>query len=301
VLQVVAGFPAWANAVVGLGKPVALHVATRAKVERRRRDAKPRNAADWWRKCMTEITDRLDDRALCAVDTVEVMNPWMLEYAQQINLDRPAVDIRYAPPGVDTSLFVPLGERLTSANPYILCVGRLDDQRKNISLLLSAFIRLPATLAHVHLVTAGSGSPPPEYWAQVKSMGLEDRVRHVHWPVTHELVKLYQHATAFALSSDEEGFGMVILEAMACGVPVVTTRSGGPDGIIADGKDGFLVPLDDAAALADRLALLCTDMPCNLQMGHAARATIEGRYADEVTGKLFVDVWDQLMQKARRC
>jgi glycosyltransferase involved in cell wall biosynthesis len=105
---------------------------------------------------------------------------------------------------------------------------------------------------------------------------------------------------AFALSSDEEGFGMVILEAMACGVPVVATRCGGPDGIIDDGKDGFLVPLDDAVLLAERLTLLCRDNVLNEKMGCAARATIEARYADEVAGQAFVDVWERLLEKARK-
>lgn len=301
VIQVVCGAPAWATAVIGLGKPVSLQVATRAKVERRRRDSNPRGLLGWWRKAMTEVTDRMDDRALRAVDAIQLENPWMLDYSQQINNGRADVDIRYAPPGVDAKLFNPLPERPSAANPYILCVGRLDDPRKNIGVLLNAFMRLPSNLSHVQLVTAGSGRPPPDYWALVEAMGLQDRVRHVLRPETDELVKLYQQATVFALSSDEEGLGVVILEAMACAVPVVATRCGGPDGIITDGKDGFLVPLDDSAAMADRLTLLCTDSWRNQQMGRAARATIEGRYADEVAGKTFVDVWDKLLQKAGNC
>ncbi|WP_158273244.1 glycosyltransferase family 4 protein [Limnohabitans sp. WS1] len=298
LIQVVCGSPAWANSVVGLGKPVSLQVATRVKVERRRRDANPKTLAGWWRKCMTIITDQLDDRALHAVDAIQLENPWMLDYCRQINQGRADVDVRYAPPGVDVRLFCPLEERHTSAAPYILCVGRLDDPRKNISLLLNAFSQLPASLSHVHLVTAGAGKPPPDYWVQVASKGLKDRVRHIQRPKTIDLVKLYQQATAFALSSDEEGLGVVILEAMACGVPVVATRCGGPDGIITDGKDGFLVPLDDAAAMADRLALLCTDAAMNQQMGREARATIEAHYADDVAGAAFVDVWDKLLQMA---
>ena len=297
LIQVVCGSPAWANSVVGLGKPVSLQVATRVKVERRRRDASPKSFMGWWRKCMTVITDRLDDRALRVVDAIQLENPWMLDYGLQINTGRADVDIRYAPPGVDVKLFIPLPERASSVNPYILCVGRLDDPRKNIGLLLNAFIRLPPNLSHVHLVTAGSGRPPPDYWAQVESMGLQDRVRHVLRPETGELVKLYQHASVFALSSDEEGLGVVILEAMACAVPVVATRCGGPDGIITDGKDGYLVPLDDADGMADRLTRLCTDSQLNQQMGREARATIEARYADEVAGQAFVDVWDKLLQK----
>jgi glycosyltransferase involved in cell wall biosynthesis len=298
VIQVVCGSPAWANTVAGLGKPVALQVATRAKIERRRRDAQPNGLAAWWRKGMTEITDHLDDRALRVVDAIQLENPWMLEYAKKINAGRSDVDIRYAPPGVDAKLFCPLASRLTAPKPYILCVGRLDDPRKNIGLLLEAFSRLPLALAQVDLVTAGAGRPPEDYWAIVEGLGLQKRVRHIPRPDTAELVTLYRQATVFALSSDEEGLGVVILEAMACAVPVVATRCGGPDGIITDGKDGFLVPLDDAAAMADRLALLCTDVAMNQQMGCAARATIEERYADDVAGAAFVDVWDKLLQKA---
>jgi glycosyltransferase involved in cell wall biosynthesis len=300
VIQVVCGSPAWANAVVALGKPVAIQVATRAKVERRCRDANPNGLGGWWRKGMTVITDRLDDRALRLVDAIQVENFWMLDYARELNRGRSDVDIRYAPPGVDAKLFFPVNSRSTAVKPYILCVGRMDDPRKNISLLLEAFSRLPAELAQVELVTAGSGCPPADYWALVERLGLGDRVRHIHRPETDELVSLYQHATVFALSSDEEGLGVVILEAMACGVPVVATRCGGPDGIITEGRDGFLVPLDDAALMAERFALLCADDRLNEEMGCSARATIERRFSDDVAGQAFVDVWDRLLEKVGR-
>src|SRR6202043_1838740 len=77
LVQMVCGSAAWANAVLGLGKPVSVHVATRAKIERRRRDAHPQGLFGWWRKAMTPITNRLDDRALRCADAVQVMNPWM--------------------------------------------------------------------------------------------------------------------------------------------------------------------------------------------------------------------------------
>lgn len=298
LIQVVAGAPAWANAVIGLGKPVALQVATRAKIERRRRDASPSNLVDLWRKAMTEITDRLDDHALSSVDAIQLENIWMLEYCKQINAGRTDVDICYAPPGVDAEMFNPLVERLSFTENYILCVGRLDDPRKNINLLLNAFSLLPDTLSHVNLVTAGSGSPPSDYWEQVKAMGLQDRVRHIMRPKTDELVKLYQNATVFVLPSDEEGLGVVILEAMACGLPVVSTRSGGPDGIITDGEDGFLVPLDDASVLAERMSRICSDLQLNQRMGREARLTIEKRYTEDIAGRAFLSVWDKLLQKA---
>jgi D-inositol-3-phosphate glycosyltransferase len=296
IVQVVAGSPAWANAVIGLGKPVSLQVATRAKVERLRRDARSNGSKAWWRKAMTEITDRYDDRALRAVDAVQLENPWMLEYARTINAGRADIDISYSPPGVDAARFCPRPNRGGEAKPYILCVGRLDDPRKNVELLLKAFQQLPPSLAHVNLVTAGAGRPSPEYWAHVEALGLSDRVTHVHRPEADDLVKLYQHATVLALPSDEEGFGMVVIEAMSCGVPVVATRCGGPDGIISDGKDGFLVPLNDATSMADRLSILCSDAALNVRMGQAARAAVEARYADDVAGQAFIDVWYRLLQ-----
>jgi len=298
ILQVVSGSPAWANAVCGLGKPVSLQVATRARVERRMRDARPRGLLGWWRKGMTEITDRFDDRALRRVDAIQVENPWMLDYARKLNVGRD-VDIRYAPPGVDDAFFRPLALRDLDGDPYVLCVGRLDDPRKNIGMLLEVYVRLDDGLRRrTRLVLAGSSGPPPAFWSRAEALGVRDRIEYVARPSRDRLVELYQRASAFALPSDEEGLGVVLLESMACGVPVVSTRSGGPDGVVTDGKDGFLVPLDDAEAMADRLGRLLREPGLNLSMGREARRTIESRYAERVAGEAFLDVWDRLLSKA---
>lgn len=297
LVQVVCGSPAWAWAVCGLGKLVAVQCATRAVVERRRRDATARGPKAAWRRWMTRVTDRLDRRALQTVDAIQVENPWMFEYARQVNVGRD-VHIRYAPPGVDASRFRPALHRDLHTDPYILCVGRLDDPRKNVGLLLEAYALLPAELkSATRLVLAGAAGPPPSFWQRASSLGLSGRVSFVHAPDAEALVRLYQYATVFALPSDEEGFGMVILEAMACAIPVVSTRSGGPDGIIADGVDGYLVALDDAAALSSRLARLLADGGLNRRMGEAARSTILARYEEDVAGQAFLGVYAELMAR----
>lgn len=294
VIQVVCGSPAWANAVIGLGKPVAMHVATRARVERRQRDAQPRTPAAVWRKAMTGVTDRMDNRALRGVDAIQVMNPWMFEYARSLNTGRD-VDLRYLPPGVDTEKFRPAASSRPGADRYVLCVGRLDDPRKNIGLLLEAYALLPARIrSHTRLVLAGSLSPPEAFWQRARQLGVRDRIDFAERPDGAALLRLYQDAAVLALSSDEEGFGMVLLEAMACGVPVVSTRSGGPDGIITDEEDGYLVPRDDAPALSARLAQLLENVTFAAAMGVKARRTIEQRYDERVVGQSFVDVWQRL-------
>ncbi len=297
LIQVVCGSPAFAWSVCGLGKPVAVQCATRAIVERRRRDATAQGFKAAWRRGMNRFTDRLDRKALQTVDAIQVENPWMLDYAREVNVGREAL-IRYAPPGVDAERFRPAARRDLRSNPYILCVGRLDDPRKNIGLLLEAYAHLPAALKQTtRLVLAGSAGPEPAFWARAKELGLSDRVEFIPSPDAEALLRLYQAAAVFALSSDEEGLGVVILEAMACAIPVISTRSGGPDGIITEGTDGFLVGLDNAQAMADKLTCLLSDEPLNRRMGEAARETILRRYEAGVTGQAFLDIYDELLSR----
>lgn len=297
ILQVVCGTPAWAYAVSGLGKPVSVQCATRAKVERRRRDANPVGLVGWWRKAMTEITDRIEDRALRSVDAIQVENSWMYDYARKLNECR-EVDLRFAPPGIDAHTFRPARQRNLECDPYVLCVGRLDDPRKNIGLLLDAYALIPAAIrSRLRMVLAGIAGPSEIFWQRAEALHLRDQIQFIDSPSSEALVSLYQHASMFALPSDEEGLGVVLLEAMACGIPVVSTRSGGPDGLITDGEDGYLVPLDDAAALADRIARLHLNEGLNRGMGRKARAMIEQRYSEEVAGQVFLDIWDRLLHK----
>lgn len=294
VVQVVCGSPAWANSVLPLGKPVSMHVATLAREERRRRDARPASPADWWRKAMTSVTAAMDDQALRGVAAVQVMNPWMFEHATGLNAGR-AVDVQYLPPGIDADTFHPRASPSSTSQPYVLCVGRLSDPRKNIELLLDAFATLPDRLRRqTRLVLVGS-NPADAVWRRAQDLGLRERIDFVGHPDAPALLGLYQDAAVFALPSDEEGFGMVLLEAMACAVPVVSTRSGGPDGIITDGEDGFLVPRDDAGALSARLAQLLDDRTRARDMGNRARQTIERRFDERVAGQSFIDVWERLI------
>ena len=83
---------------------------------------------------------------------------------------------------------------------------------------------------------------------------------------------------------------------MACEIPVISTKSGGPDGIITDEKDGYLVNLDDADSIAKKITILATDDSINIKIGKAARATIESRFSEEVTGREFINALDLLIK-----
>ena len=296
VIQVVCGTPCWANAVIGIGKPVSVQYATRIKIERRKRDSTIRNVIDYWRKTMTMISSRLDDKAIKSIDAAQVENPLMLDYAKKINHGR-IFDLRYAPPGVNTSTFKPLIQRNFTQEKYILCVGRLNDPRKNIDLLLKAYSKLDSKIqVNLKVISAGSTSPPESFWTLSDTLKIRDRFSFIAKPNQEELISLYQNATMFILPSDEEGLGVVVLEAMACEIPVISTKSGGPDGIITDEKDGYLVNLDDADSIAKKITILATDDSINIKIGKAARATIESRFSEEVTGREFINALDLLIK-----
>lgn len=295
VLQVVCGAPAWAGAVLNCDAPVALQVATLARVERHMRDGRSDGLRGMWRRAMTRITSRLDDSVLGRVDAIQVENPWMLEYSKKLTSGR-EVDLRYAPPGVNAIDFSPLPVRRPMEDPYILCVGRLQDVRKNIPLLARAFSKMSTqTKSKARLVLAGSSAPSDDFWALAETLGIRDRVSYVGQLSKGELIDLYRRASVFGLSSDEEGLGVVLLEAMACAVPAVATMCGGPDGIITNGVDGYLVQMNDADAMAACLENLLVNEDLNIQMGLEARRLIERKYDELIAGEVFVDMWDQLV------
>ena len=300
LIQVVAGAPCWAVPVIGLGIPVVLQTATLTTVERRMRASVERGPLAMWRALMTRKVARLDETGLRSVDAVLVENPWMRDYAEAAVKRLPARVI-YAPPGVNIDIFRPLAPGEPRAGkPFILAVGRFSDLRKNPILLLEAFDRLLKTRDDgLELVLAGAAAPDHRFWTRARALGLGDRIRLVLGPGQEDLAVLFRQASCVALPSDEEGFGVVVIEAMASAVPVVSTRSGGPDGIITDGVDGYLVDRDDADAMADRIGRLVNDQDAAHAMGLCARATVEARYSDRVAGDLYLNLYDELLAERR--
>src|SRR5439155_25686591 len=121
--------------------------------------------------------------ALQQAAAVQVMNPWMLDYARAVNAGRDK-PISLIQPGVDTSRFVPGAARDRQGRPpYILCVGRLHDARKNVGLLLDAYAALAARVDEpVRLVLAGYAAPGEDFWREVDRLGLRARVSFIQSP-----------------------------------------------------------------------------------------------------------------------
>lgn len=293
LVQIVAGSPAWGKVARDVLPPVALQVATLAAVERVRRQSIERSPVGAWRRLMTRLTSRIELEALDCADVVFVENDWMQEFVtQRLGEER----VVFAPPGIDTSIFCPkpVGDSVTE--PYIFSVGRFADLRKNVPLLFRSYAAFSQSMDHApNLVLAGKNGPSVSDWAIADSLGVRDKIRFLREVPFDQLAELYQNAMMFVSSSDEEGFGMVIVEAMASGVPVISTRSGGPQTILTNGVNGLLVDVGDVDGLARAMTQLHTDPSLARKMGDAARRTAEEKYSLEATGKKFIDKYIELL------
>jgi glycosyltransferase involved in cell wall biosynthesis len=126
----------------------------------------------------------------------------------------------------DAEAFAVVARRLAlEARPYALFVGTLEP-RKNVPLLLEAFTRVRAKLDVQLLVVGGRGWLDEPIFAAHARSGLGDAVRFLGNLDEDDLAVLYSHARAFVLPSLYEGFGLPVLEAMACGAPVICSNAG---------------------------------------------------------------------------
>jgi D-inositol-3-phosphate glycosyltransferase len=182
------------------------------------------------------------------------------------------------PCGVDTDLFRPGASAEAraalglDAGPLLLYVGRIAPI-KGLTTLLDAVARLAARLPGLRLLVVGGEADEPVDGHEIRlrrridALGLGEAVRFVGAQPQHALRDFYVAADALVLPSYYESFGMVALEAMACGTPVIASRVGGLTTTVRDGVTGFLVPEGDVAALAERLEHLLGDADLRWRVG----------------------------------
>ncbi|MBC7952355.1 MAG: glycosyltransferase family 4 protein [Rhodospirillaceae bacterium] len=156
--------------------------------------------------------------------------------------------------------------------------GRPNDPRKNIPLLAKAIVLAHAIDPRIRLSL--TGCPDPALSATLRALGAERLVEWAGVLPAEALPGFYAGLDVFVIPSSQEGFGIVGIEAMACGVPVISTRCGGPEDYVRDGETGFLVP-DDAHALADRILAVVTDRDLRARLSAGARQRAVECYSPE--------------------
>ena len=291
LVQVVAGGPALALAAIRSGRPIVLQVATTVALERASQLAATGATLALWRGWMTKAVSVMERAALKKADVVLVENKEMLEFARSVGQTR----VVLAPPGVDTTRFTPPTEGWDSAG-YLLSVCRLNDARKGLDRLIRSYALLTTRRPSVpSLVLAGGGELPTHLTRLIAELGMAECVSVRSDVPDAQLPSLYRGASVYLQTSHEEGLGMSVIEAMASGIPVVSTETAGTRETVADGKTGWLVNqrADVESAVAERaLSVLDFDGPA---MSMAARSRADSIFSDQATLSRFIEIYDQLI------
>lgn len=291
LVQVVAGAPAPALVAIRSKRPIVLLAATTVAWERASQLVATGTALALWRGGMTKAVSVMERAALQRADAVLVLNTEMLEFARSVGQTR----VVMAPPGVDTESFAPRKDGWDSAG-YLLSVCRLNDARKGLDRLIRSYALMRSQRQSVPaLVLAGRGELPMHLTRLIAKLGLAEYVSVRSDVPQAELPSLYRGASVYLQTSHEEGLGISVLEAMASGLPVVSTETAGTQETVAHGETGWLVSQesDVEGTIATRtLSVLDFD-------GHAmsvsARSRADSLFSDQVTLSRFLEVYDQLI------
>ncbi len=214
--------------------------------------------------------------------------------------------ITVVPDCVDTNRFTANPIRSTNTPPIILTVARLSDARsKGHDVVLRALGTLHRRGIDARYVIAGDGPGRARLEALAADLGVEASVTFLGAVEEAALPDVYRSCDVFALVSafdtatgQGEGVPLVVLEAQACGKPVVTSRCDGSAESIVDGETGLLVDPADVSAVAERLALLLQDGDLRERMGAAARRLAERRFAVPVFDAAFGAIVDSFAAPA---
>ena len=213
--------------------------------------------------------------------------------------------VRVVPAGVDLDLFRPLDKARSrrklglTEKKVVLSVGRIEPL-KGLDTLIGAFAGMDDT-SNTRLLIVGGDREGDRELTRLKSvaarLGVRDAVTFVGAVDQTELPTYYSAADVFVLPSYYESFGLVALEAMACGIPVISSRVGGPRTFVTEGETGFLIPWRNPEPYANRLDLLVENPALRESMDRAARAKASAMGWDKVANSV-LDLYSSLAEDA---
>ena len=228
----------------------------------------------WWSNSLLDHIRRLDKMVLL---TDSAMYDWP-ELDNKIKISDPLPFL--------------IDEKSSLLCKRIISIGRFDYEKGN-DLLLQVWKKVEKQMPDWQLDIYGNGHREP-YLLQMRQLEIDSSRCHLYEPI-NDVKKEYLNSSVFVLPSRYEGFGLVLIEAMACGVPVVSFDcENGPRSIITNGADGFLIPTFDIDAFADKLLLLMRDENLRRQMGEKAQKSA-AKYDIDSIGLQWKQLFDGLM------
>jgi phosphatidyl-myo-inositol dimannoside synthase len=224
---------------------------------------------------------RLALRGAQGIFSVSAATKTSLALTQKIPADNvvvlpPALDSAFAQAKCDGHLPLPRG-------PFLLTVGRLisSEPGKGVDSVIQVLPELLKSFPDLSYAIVGEGDLRPELEKLAEQSPARDRIIFLGKLALEQLKYCYSRCDIFVMPSRQEGFGLVFLEAMALGKPVIAGNLGGATEIVSDGATGFLVPPGDLKTLALRLTQLLTSKDLCKEMGEAGRKRVERNHSFE--------------------
>ncbi len=183
------------------------------------------------------------------------------------------------------------GEFGLASHPVVSFAGRFAIEKK-VDILLRAILLVRGQIPRVVLALAGFGSERDNWEKLIRDLGLQDNVKFVGALDKPQLVKLFQASDAFAIASSIESQGMVALQAMACGLPVVGVNGRALPEYVNE-ENGFIVPVDDYHQMAEALVRLLNNPARSRELGQAGREKVQ-KYSKQN----IIKEWTALYQQA---
>jgi glycosyltransferase involved in cell wall biosynthesis len=241
------------------------------------------------------LLDWLNRRAFAGSEAIIVNSGQVRTYIER-EYAAPAQRIAVVYNAIDLERFRPRTRAPAGSGPCVVMVGRLVAQ-KNPALFVAAAAALRRNLPTARFRWVGDGPLRPAVEAAVREAGLQDCCQLVG--ERNDVEELLQDADLFWLTSDWEGLPNVVLEAMACGLPVIATDVGGTAELVHPGEQGFLVRPGDREALVAHSTAVLADPALLQRMGAAARARAE-RFGRAAMVRDTVAVYAQALARGTR-
>ncbi len=178
--------------------------------------------------------------------------------------------------------------RSASLSPTVIFLGRLGE-RKGVADLLKALPAVVARFPNMKLILGGDGDLQ-RYRQQATSLGLSEHVKFAGWIGVEEKFSLMSSAWLFVLPSYSEGFPVGIVEAMACGVPIVASDVGGIPDAITNEQEGILIEAGNITALADALIRMLADS----ELAERFASNAQRKYEQNFSSQAIMPLWQQL-------
>jgi len=187
-------------------------------------------------------------------------------------------------------------EGFSESDVLFVCIARFAPQ-KNHALLLKSFAEGPATDRKAHLVLIGDGALKKRLESQAESLGLSSQIHFLG--LRTDIPDVLGAMDVFVLSSDFEGNPLCVMEAMASGLPVVSTAVGGVPALLESGKQGLLVPPGDCQSLSTSMTLLLQDHQARITWGRAAARRAKEKFDVSNMVRAYEEVYEQILEAGR--